>query len=140
MMENNLPYPFNAAFEKGYSIDYKCSGEDHRYIEKLGYKSEMASDCSYNAKGLDGLSLSSYGDWGTLHTSFADDTCKKIFLDMYDKGIIKLWRISAYIKEYIPGTDNTDWNVLSYYYEDGKGWKMYEKERREWVKCDDPLK
>lgn len=137
MKENNLPYPYNIAFERGDSIDYKV-GEwskesDHEYVSKLGYEPEMCGDCTYQAKGLKGFNLSSYGDWGTFFTDWADEKEKEMFLDMFNKDIIRLWRIRAYIKnanEYNP----------HYFDYDGAGWKTYDKNKREWVTCDDPYK
>lgn len=136
-MENKLPYPFSKAFEEGHSIDYKCAGGDHRYVKELGYEPEMASDCTYYAKGLGGFSLSSYGDWGTFYPKWAGDNEKEMFLDMFDKGIIKLWRITAYIKEFLPYTK--DWLVYSYSYEEGYGWKTYNEGEGKWVECADPF-
>ena len=127
-MENNLPEPFRTAFERGDSIDYKSNGfpNDHAYVRKFGYEPEMGSDCSYSAKGLNGFSLSSYGDWGTAYVDWMDDTSKGIFLDMYDKGIIKLWRITVY-------KDGS-----SYDYEEGIGWKGYVKAEHKWIPCESP--
>ena len=126
--EIELPYPFNRAFKTRSSIDYK-SKKDHAYVEKLGFEPVMHSDCSYSAPGLKGFSLSSYGDWGTFYTDDADDQGREIFLDMYEKGIIKLWRIRIYV------TDNGE--VYTYDYEDGHGWNMHNGET--WVKADDPF-
>lgn len=132
-MRNMLPYPFDYAFEHGHSIDYKCyEGKDHRFVEKLGFISKMNSDCSYSAPGLNGLSLSSYGDWGTLHTQWADATSQKAFLDMYEQGLIKLWRIRAYLP-------NEKGEVQCYDYEEGNGWKTYDKEAEKWSQCEDPF-
>ena len=134
-MKNNLPYPFNIAFEGGHSIDYRCKGgKDHAYVKERGFESHMNSDCSYTAKGLNGFSLSSYGDWGTFHADWAGDKEKEMFLDMVDKGIIELWRIRAYIHvdgELNPRTydyDNTD-----------DTWITYNKEQEKWVKTKDPF-
>ena len=136
-MNSSLPYPFNVAFENGHSIDYHCAGGDHEYVKKLGYTPEMGGDCSYYAKGLNGFSLSSYGDWGTFYPDWANEKEKKMFLDMFDKGIIKPWRITAYIKEYLPHTK--DWLVYHYSYEEGYGWKTYNEGERRWVECADPF-
>lgn len=126
-MENNLPEPFRTAFERGDSIDYKSIGHpnDHTYVRQLGYEPEMHSDCSYSAKGLKGISLSSYGDWGTAYANWMDDTSKGIFLDMCNKEIIKLWRITVYK------------DGESYKYEDGNGWITYIKEIG-WKPCECP--
>ena len=80
----------------------------------------MGGDCSYYAKGLNGFNLSSYGDWGTFFPSWANEESKKIFFDMYEKGIIKLWRITAYIK--------ANGDVLHFTYENGVGWRTYDPE------------
>lgn len=75
------------------ATDYKTIGDnDHAYIRQLGYKINFGSDCSYYVNELSGLSLSSYGDWGTLYP-WANDDAKRIFRDMLNKNIIKLWRI-----------------------------------------------
>ena len=133
---NNLPYPFNVAFERGDTIDYNVGRwsdtNDHEYVEKLGYHSEMCSDCSYYAKGLDGFSLSSYGDWGSFHTSSSGKKEKGMFQDMFEKDIIRLWRIRAYIKE--DGETNT------YDYSTDIGWRTYDKGEGKWVDCEDPYK
>ena len=127
-MENILPELFRTAFERGDSIDYKSNScpNDHSYIQSLGYKPEMHSDCSFSAKGLKGISLSSYGDWGTAFANWMDAASKKIFLDMYDKKIIELWRITVYK------------DGASYKYEVGEGWIKYSDEVRKWIRCDSP--
>jgi hypothetical protein len=127
MKTNNLPYPFNVAFDRGDSIDYRTNGGDHDYVRNLGYEPEMLSDCSYHAKGLNGFSLSSYGDWGTFHTNWAGEKEKEMFLDMFEKGIIKLWRIRAYVN-----------GVMTDY--DGNDWSHYDKEMNGWVSCKDPYR
>ena len=123
--ENSLPYPFNAAFDRGDTIDYNTNGSDHDYVRNLGYEPEMLSDCSYQAKGLNGFSLSSYGDWGTFYTKLASEKEKEMFLDMFEKGIIKLWRIRAYVN-----------GVMTNYNENE--WSHYDKEIGGWVGCKDP--
>ena len=129
-----LPYPFDYAFEHGHSIDYKCDGgKDHRFVENMGYKPNMNSDCTYSAPGLAAFSLSSYGDWGTFYSSLANDGDCKIFLDMYEQGIIKLWRIRAYLH-------NEKGEVQTYDYEEGCGWQTYNKGANEWQQCEDPFK
>lgn len=124
-----LKEPFKTAFLAGSSIDYKTNPNskigDHSYVEKYGYYSEMHGDCSYSAPGLHGFSLSSYGDWGTVHTSDLDDEGKEIFFNMIEENIIKPWRIRAYVKG-----DCFD-------YEDGDGWKTYNKEIG-WHECECP--
>lgn len=135
-MTNKLKYPFSKAFEREDSIDYRVGGwskmSDHGYVEKLGYHVEMGSDCSCFARGLGGLSLSSYGDWGTLHTSSAENKVKEMFLDMVEKDIVRPWRITAYIK--------MDGEVESYSYENGVGWRTLIKDMHEWVDCSDPYR
>lgn len=124
-----LKEPFRTAYQNGDSIDYKTNPNskigDHKYAEKYGYYSEMHSDCSYSAPGLHGFSLSSYGDWGTVYTRDLDDEGKEIFFNMIEENIIKPWRIRAYAKG-----DCFD-------YEEGKGWKTYNKESG-WYDCKSP--
>lgn len=123
-----LKEPFKTAFLSGSSIDYKVVPNtigDHKYVEKYGYYSEMHSDCSYSAPGLHGFSLSSYGSWGTVYTSDLDAEGKDIFFGMLKEGIIKLWRIRAYV------------NGDTFDYMDGKGWKTYDKEIG-WHECQCP--
>lgn len=124
-----LKEPFRTAYQNGDSIDYKTNPNskigDHKYVEKYGYYSEMHSDCSYSAPGLHGFSLSSYGDWGTVYTRDLDDEGKEIFFNMIEENIIKPWRIRAYVKG-----DCFD-------YEEGKGWKTYNKESG-WYDCKSP--
>lgn len=126
-----LKEPFRTAYQNGDSIDYKTNPNskigDHKYVEKYGYYSEMHSDCSYSAPGLHGFSLSSYGDWGTVYTRELDDEGKEIFFNMIEENIIKPWRIRAYVKG-----DCFD-------YEEGKGWKTYNKESG-WYECECPYK
>lgn len=126
-MENNLPEPFKTAFDRGDSIDYRTVGnpDDHAYVKNLGYVPEMHSDCSFSAEGLKGISLSSYGNWGTVFVRRMDETSKEIFLDMYDNEIIKLWRITVYK------------DGESYKYENGNGWITYIKEIG-WKPCECP--
>lgn len=123
-MENSLPYPYSEALKRDNSIDYRVGGwseeSDHDYVRKLGYTPEMGGDCSYFAKGLNGFSLSSYGDWGTFYPDWANEKEKEMFLDMFSKDIIRLWRITAYIK--------ANGDVLHFTYENGVGWRTYDKE------------
>ena len=123
-MENSLPYPYSEAVKRGNSIDYRVGGwseeSDHDYVIKLGYTPEMRSDCTYSARGLDGFSLSSYGDWGTYYPSGTSKKSEKIFFDMYEKGIIKLWRITAYIK--------VNGSMQAFSYENGSGWRTNDPE------------
>ena len=123
-----LKEPFKTAFLAGSSIDYKVVSNtinDHKYVEKYGYHSQMNSDCSCSAPGLWGFSLSSYGSWGTVYTSDLDTEGKDIFFGMLKEGIIKLWRIRAYI------------NGDTFDYEDGKGWETYDKVLG-WHECQCP--
>ena len=135
-MMNKLKYPFSKAFEREDSIDYRVGGwskmSDHDYVRQFGFESEMMPDCSMHADGLPGFNLSSYGDWGTLFTSWADENGKEMFLDMVEKDIIRLWRITAYIKV---GDE-----VESYHYENGVGWRTLIKDTHEWVDCSDPYR
>ena len=125
MKQNTLPHPFNTAFDRGDSIDYKCAGGDHEYVRKLGYTPKMNGDCSYSAPGLKGFSLSSYGDWGTFYPIWADEKERDMFLDMFEQNIISLWRIRAYVKH------------VTHDYADGE-WKKYDKELETWVSCPCP--
>lgn len=124
-----LKEPFRTAYQNGDSIDYQTNPHskigDHGYVEKYGYHSEMHSDCSYSAPGLRGFSLSSYGNWGTVYTRDLDDEGKEIFFNMIEENIIKPWRIRAYVQG-----DCFD-------YEDGDGWKTYDKELG-WHECQCP--
>ena len=124
-----LKEPFRTAYQNGDSIDYQTNPHskigDHGYVEKYGYHSDMHNDCSYSAPGLHGFSLSSYGNWGTVYTSDLDTEGKDIFFGMLKEGIIKLWRIRAYI------------NGDIFDYEDGKGWQSYDKVLG-WHECQCP--
>lgn len=132
-MKCNLESPFKEAFENGDSIDYKlvegAKKTDHTFVKELGYESHMNSDCSYSAAGLPGLSLSSYGDWGTIFVDWADDNVKKIFLDMCNGGIITPWRVRTYIRE---GKD-----VTTYDY-DERGWTKHDNKLGKWVSTKSP--
>ena len=123
-----LPSPFKEAFEHGASIQYKCSGKDHDYVRKLGYEPRMAGDCVYFVDGLDGLSLSTYGDNGTFHSRFSNEKSRNIFLDMVAGGIVKLYGFTTYLK------DN---GVLrTYIYQDGVCKKF--SNDGIWVECEIP--
>ena len=134
-MKCNLESPFKEAFENGDSIDYKlvkgAKKTDHTFVKELGFESHMNSDCSYSAAGLPGLSLSSYGDWGTIFVDWADDNVKKIFLDMCNEGIIIPWRVSKYVRE--------GKNTVSYDY-DERGWRKHSEELGKWVETESPYK
>ena len=127
-----LKEPFRTAYQNGDSIDYKTNPNskigDHSYVEKYGYHPEMHSDCSYSAPGLHGFSLSSYGNWGTVYTSDLNNEGKEIFFNMIEENIIKPWRIRAYVKG------------GCFDYEDGDGWKTYDKELKSWLYCPSPYK
>lgn len=126
---NLLEEPFRTAFDSGDSIDYKLvpGKSDHAYVKEHGYTPEMHSDCSYSAKGLRGISLASYGEWGTAFIGDLDDTSRKLFLDMVELGIIKPWRIRAYRK-----------GRCYDYNSDKFGWVMYSDEAEKWVAVESP--
>lgn len=130
MNVNILPEPFRTAFEEGASIDYKVNRNsgtsDHKYIEKLGYHSEMRPDCSYTADGLPSFSLSSYGNWGCFYPKRASNEEKQMFLDMCEKGIIHPWRIRTYIDNYM------------YDYSTERGWSRYNMTEHYRENCDNP--
>ena len=132
-MNYTLPSPFKEAFECGDSIDYKlvkgAKKTDHIFVKELGYESHINYDCTYSAAGLPGLSLSSYGDWGTIFVSWTDDNVKKIFLDMCNEGIIAPWRVRTYIRE---GKD-----VTTYDY-DERGWTKHDNKLGNWVSTESP--
>lgn len=108
-----------------YRVGVWSRENDHSYVRKLGYVSEMASDCGYYAKGLKGFRLSSYGDWGTFYAGEAGEKEKEMFLDMFEKGIIHLWRIRAYYGQ-----------GKMFDYADGK-WKTCTSSAK-WIECQDP--
>ncbi len=130
-MECNLKSPFKEAFENGDSIDYELAPgakkNDHTIVKEMGYETKMHSDCSYSAKGLPGLSLSSYGDWGTIYVDDANDVVKKLFLDMCAENIIRPWRVRTYVDGNCYDYDNND-----------KTWITYDEEQEKWVKTDSP--
>ena len=129
----NLESPFKEAFERGDSIDYKsvpgAKKTDHDVAREMGYHPKMNSDCSISANGLPGISLTSYGDWGTLFVDWANDTVKKMFLDMCNEGIIVPWRVRTYIRE---GKDVTAYNY------DERGWMKHDKQLGKWVSTESP--
>ena len=92
LTKQDLGEPFASA----QTIDFKTTSplSDHKYLEALGYHITMGADCSCSCE-LVGLSVSSYGDWGTIY-SWADELTWQIFLDMVEKRIIKLWRCDNY--------------------------------------------
>lgn len=129
IVSSKIQYPFNKAIELGHSVDYKCpKGADHSYVKYLGYTIEGHSDCSYSCKELPGLSLTSYGDWGTLY-DWATEATMQVFNYLVESGDIQLWRITAYI------TRNGD--VVSYSYEEGRGWKRCV--HKVWEQCEAPF-
>lgn len=83
-------------FASARTIDFKTTSplSDHKYLESLGYHIKSHQDCSCSCE-LPGLSVSSYGDWGTIY-SWASDETWKVFLDMVEKKIIKVWRCDDY--------------------------------------------
>ena len=89
MTRKDLPEPFVSA----QVIDFKTTSvsSDHEYLESLGYHIKMGSDCACYCE-LKGFRVSSYGEWGTIYCRSADEKTWKIFLDMLEKRIIKLWR------------------------------------------------
>ena len=89
----------------------------------------MNPDCTYSAPGLPGLSLSSYGDWGTIFVDWANDNVKKIFLDMCNEGIIVPWRVRKYVRE---GKDVTTYDF------DERGWMKHDKQLKKWVETESP--
>lgn len=112
-----LPEPFQTALEKSNTavIDYK-STKDHEWLKEHGFDLRMSSDCSYNVskngKILCALSATSYGDWGSyFQCADIDNKALEVFLDMYDEGIITLWRLSVYLnkKAYFYYNETKQW-------------------------------
>ena len=128
-MSYTLPSPFKEAFKRGDSIDYKlvkgAKKTDHDIVREMGYNVKMYSDCSCGASGLPGISLSSYGDWGTIYVDDASDKVKNLFLKMCEDNIIKPWRIRAYV------------NHICHDY-DERGWQKYDKDTNSWIKTTSP--
>ena len=128
---DTLPEPFATAIKNGGTIDYMVDrvkdGQipDHKYVYDLGYKPEQKSDLTYEAEGLEGLSLSSYGDWGTLWPC-ASDKAREVFFDMLDKGLISLWRIRQHKDDF------------EYTYSIGDGWTKYCPRNRDSVVSSSP--
>lgn len=83
--------------ETGKSFDFEVSdGEngpaDHKFVESLGYEVKMAGDCSFYAPGLNGISLSSYGNWGTFFNCWMDNNAREVAIKMIDEGIVDFYR------------------------------------------------
>lgn len=119
-----LPKPFNYFVLNG-SIDYKCNGRDHTFLEKLGYMIRMRSDGTYLCDKIPWFSLSSHG-WGTMFSDTSDEG-RQIFHDMWKSGIIKLWRGRIFT---LTG------DVIDY--ENGK-FVAYDKTIQKWVKINNPF-
>ena len=119
---DKIKEPFSTVLNLGQSVNYKCSGLDREYVKKLGYELEMHSDCTYTARGLHRILLSSYRNWGTIYPASMDENSKKIFIDMLEDGIIELWSCMIFI------------NNEPYYY-DGE-WKT--SNGTDLVICDTP--
>lgn len=129
---DTMPEPFRTVIQiPSFSIDYKVSegANDHAFFKKHGYEATMAQDCTYYIPGLGGISLSSYGNWGTLYDGSKKNESFELFLQMYEKKIIQLWRIRIYV--------HRNGSVISYDYSTGCGWKMYNGET--WVSTDSPI-
>lgn len=130
---DSMPEPFRTVIQMPrFSIDYKVppGASDHKFFAEHGYESKMAADCTYYVPGLGGISLSSYGDWGTLYNDSKKNDSFELFLQMYELKIIELWRIRIYI--------HRNDSVISYDYSTECGWKMYNGER--WVQAECPIK
>ena len=118
-----LPEPFKTALEQRAkyepSIDYRVNNgaNDHAWLKKHGYETEMCSDCSYsvlktNKEHVNGLSASSYGDWGSLFTCLdKDDEAYNLFVQMYEEGVIIPWRLFLYLqgKTYMYNDETKKW-------------------------------
>lgn len=139
---NSFPEPFKSATKiKGFDFDYKVEPingvyPDHEFLEKHGYKLEMAHDCAYYVNGLRHLNASSYGDWGTVYSNIheGEETFEGynksfcVFCEMYKEGIIKLWRIRFCISS------------IEYEYDDEtKIWRKTAETEPKWVICENPL-
>lgn len=129
---DTMPELFRTVIQMpSFSIDYKVpqGASDHAFFKEHGYESKMATDCTCYVPGLGGISLSSYGDWGTLYNDSKKNESFELFLQMYEQKIIQLWRIRIYI--------HRNGVVLSYDYSTNHGWKMYNDES--WVSVDSPI-
>ena len=135
---NKFPEPFKSTVEKveNFVFDYTLNEakNDHDYLKECGYGITIRDDYSYNMTQLKNLFPSGYyGEWGTVYNDaypeeMIDGYCQSFyeFCKMYDEGIVKLWRIRAYI-------DRTP-----YTYDDRK--KTWEKfENDEWKECGNPM-
>lgn len=127
------PFKSIARLDK-FAFDYRLNSgkSDHDYLSGLGYDLFMGGDCSYYVAGLDNLSATSYGDWGTVWKNAEEEQVGGvnksfyIFCRMYNEGIVFLWRARFYIGK-----------VEYRYMADGNRWVKYEN--RMWVDCDNPL-
>lgn len=122
-----IPEPYFSILKNGGNVDY--NDKTHRvndYVEKLGYNTHMNSDCSYTADGLHGMTLVSYGDWGTIYASWADENAYTIFTDLIKLGIINLWRGGLYV------------DSNHYVYQNGE-WSTYSKEFKSWIPAEQPF-
>lgn len=131
-----FPEPFRTAAKQArFSFDYtlKEGMNDHEWLKGHGYEAHMANDCSFYVKNLPNLSPTSYGDWGTIFVGLFDDEVKdgyeksfSVFCQMYDEGVVLLWRITIYIDK-----------IHYVYNEHNKTWAKYEN--KSWRNCKNPL-
>lgn len=140
-MSRKIEEPFKTALEKRGiyepNIDYKVGHDcpDHAWLKKCGYALKTGEDCSNyvydkeTGKFVGGLNASSYGDWGSYFYTFdKDGTAYRLFMQMYEEGVIDFWRIRVYI----------DGQVYDYDADSGK-WETYTVETK-WRTCECPLK
>lgn len=129
-----MPEPFKSVIQMdNFSIDYKTREcVDHTFLNKRGYDLIFGADCSYYVRGLSGINPSSYGDWGTIRDLGKNTEALGLFLEMYEKGLVELWRIRIYLP-------NEKGKKQQYEYTDKDGWSTYDINQKKWIKTEQPF-
>ena len=140
---DTFPEPFKTVVKQGYEInfDYRLheGKSDQEWLKRNNHEPKFCSDCSFFVYDFPGLSATSYGDWGVISDNKGkygkeeriDGYSKSFhaFCQMYEEGIVKLWRITLWIGDF--------W----YTYDDElKIWQVNKNDgTHKWCKCENPL-
>ena len=139
----SFPEPFKTVIKRGYEINFDYhlheGKNDHKWLEDHGYEMKMCQDCSFFVFGLPNLSATSYGDWGSIHDDMGEYSKEEringynksfnIFCQMYEEGIVKLWRIWLWIGNF--------WYTYDH---EHKIWQVNKNDgTHKWYNCENPF-
>lgn len=93
---NKIFAKFSDCYKKASVIYFRAASidgnpTDHQWLTDNGYEIISHSDCTYAVKGLPGLHPTTYGNRGELYRRSATEETERVFIRMFDAGVIKIF-------------------------------------------------